>query len=956
MKKKIILLFILISNSTFAQGNANIWYFGDNAGLDFNSGSPVVLTDGALSTVEGCSSISNSNGELLFYTDGRTIWNKNHIVMQNGGGLHGNASSTQSGIIVPKSENDSQYYVFTVDEQNSNAYGLKYSVVDMTSDGGLGEVLSNQKNIPLLAHCSEKIAAFKSGSCGSIWVIAFSSADGVSRDYDTFHSFEVTGAGINTTSVTSTFPTTTNGGIGYLKISTDGSKLGIVHSKLNENGVFLYDFDFSNGQVSNEVNLILSDPTHPNNKFNTRPYGIEFSRSLSKLYVTSIATGHTYNESPQDGFLWQFDLESNGYPAKLIDYRQGNLYRGALQMGPDGKIYRALSIHYDLGSHFLGVINNPEANGVLCDYQHDAIDLGTGVSRLGLPPFIQSLTLADEDIINDSAGYTTTLALCVGDTYHLGLQSTTSLPTSTTFSWYFNDNLILPIINTSYLDINDTNYGSGNYKLKVDINSGACVFYGEAEVTFHDFPILNSPITINQCDDDLDGISVVDLSTANENISTNYEDETFTYYTSETDAILGDNPINPTDAANFTTGSTGANPLWVRVEVATCFEVGEIHINIASTNTTYTGTIYKCDDYIDTDNDDTDGVSSFNLSEIETAVINQFPIEIQGDLNIDFYHSVNDAQLQQNTITNRTDYRNEIPNNERIYIRVNHNSSINCAGLGSDLYVDLVVEKLPIAHEIETIKNCDTGLNTSYFDTSTIESAVLQGQLNVSLSYFYTDNNVQIPIPSAEFYPTYLSEEKTITVRVSNNNTNDSNGSCYDETTVELLIVDPILPIIETVTIFDNLPNNRVSVLLSNVGDYEFSLDNEPFVNANELHGHIFNNVTEGLHTIHVNELNGCSAITSKEIIIIRFPKFITPNHDGINDTFSVYGGDAFMSSTLTIYDRYGKKIAHLKNNIPWDGTYLNKIANETEYWFVVTFTYSNGIKREQKGHFSLKY
>src|ERR1035437_7857717 len=85
-----------------AQGEANWWYFGDSAGVHFNGSAPVAVTNGQLSTTEGCSSISDAAGNLLFYTDGITVWHKNHVQMSNGFGLFGNGTSTQSALIVQK--------------------------------------------------------------------------------------------------------------------------------------------------------------------------------------------------------------------------------------------------------------------------------------------------------------------------------------------------------------------------------------------------------------------------------------------------------------------------------------------------------------------------------------------------------------------------------------------------------------------------------------------------------------------------------------------------------------------------------------------------------------------------------------------------------------------------------------------------------------------------------------
>jgi len=167
MKKNFYLFIILFSLNFFAQKEANIWYFGDKAGIDFNSGSPVALLDGALNTLEGCASISDSNGNLQFYTDGSTIWTKDHSVMSNGTGLNGNFSSTQSAIIIPKPDASDIYYVFTVDFQGE-PNGLQYSEIDMTLNSGLGAVTST-KNVLLLTPVLEKLTAIKHSNNDKKW-------------------------------------------------------------------------------------------------------------------------------------------------------------------------------------------------------------------------------------------------------------------------------------------------------------------------------------------------------------------------------------------------------------------------------------------------------------------------------------------------------------------------------------------------------------------------------------------------------------------------------------------------------------------------------------------------------------------------------------------------------------------------------------------------------------------
>lgn len=113
MRKLLFVLILFYGATCLSQGEANVWYFGENAGLDFNNGAPVAITNGQLVTDEGCATISNATGQLLFYTDGVTVYNRNHSIMLNGTGLLGHASSTQSATIIPQPGTTHLYYIFT---------------------------------------------------------------------------------------------------------------------------------------------------------------------------------------------------------------------------------------------------------------------------------------------------------------------------------------------------------------------------------------------------------------------------------------------------------------------------------------------------------------------------------------------------------------------------------------------------------------------------------------------------------------------------------------------------------------------------------------------------------------------------------------------------------------------------------------------------------------------------
>ena len=158
LKQGILFFFFLFTSFVYSQGEANIWYFGQNAGLDFNSGAPVALTNGQLDTLEGCATISNNSGQLLFYTDGITVWDRNHAIMPNGTGLFGHPSSSHAATIVPLPGSASLFYVFTLDAF-VGPNGFCYSIVDMSLNGGNGAVTT--KNIQIYTPSNEKLCIVK---------------------------------------------------------------------------------------------------------------------------------------------------------------------------------------------------------------------------------------------------------------------------------------------------------------------------------------------------------------------------------------------------------------------------------------------------------------------------------------------------------------------------------------------------------------------------------------------------------------------------------------------------------------------------------------------------------------------------------------------------------------------------------------------------------------------------
>ncbi|MEP7127411.1 MAG: PKD domain-containing protein [Chitinophagales bacterium] len=353
-------LFFLLNNSfLYAQHEYDKWFFGSGAGVDFTSGTPAVITGGQIVTEEGTASIADAMGNLLFYTDGVTVWNKNHMVMVNGTGLHGGSSSSQSALIIKIPGSDSLYYIFTTGQSLSN--GFKYSIVNVSLQGNLGEVIL--KNVPLLPECTERLSATKQSNGIDYWIIIHG------WDNNNFYAYQFSADGVDPTPVISAAGTVHTGPgadyIGYLKTSHKGHHLAVT---IHDSNYFeLFDFDKETGIVSNAL-FIDGIST------SIGPYGIEFSPNDSLLY------GAEY----QPGKILQWDI-SSGNGATIIGSQNlvgtaASSYGGALALASDGKIYMARR-----SESWLGAIENPDIYGLGCNYVDQAFNISPNSNLSGLP-------------------------------------------------------------------------------------------------------------------------------------------------------------------------------------------------------------------------------------------------------------------------------------------------------------------------------------------------------------------------------------------------------------------------------------------------------------------------------------------------------------------------------------------------------------------------------------------
>ncbi|MGB0870990.1 MAG: gliding motility-associated C-terminal domain-containing protein [Flavobacteriales bacterium] len=415
-------LLFLFFHLCFAQNSSNIWHFGQNAGLDFNSGTPVAIGDGQLVTQEGCATICDEvTGDLLFYTDGSTVYNANHQIMPNGTGLNGHASSTQSAVVVQKPGSSHIYTIFTMDVDGGSE-GLQFTEVDMTLDGGLGDVIT-PINTVIFTSASEKLAAVQHQNGIDYWIVV--------HDLDTegIRSFLYTSTGIvgtGVTSMSSTIPTSFTTTVGYMKASLNGNFLALAISFSNQ--INVYSFNNSTGLATSL--LVQIDNM-------TNPYGLEFSVNEQFLYVGPEICNANNN-------LSQYDLEA-GTTADIINSKvtlSNNFSnRGALQLGPDQRIYCSNYL-----TNVISIIETPDLQGVNCSLIDTGLFLTSGtLGRLGLPTFVNNSTF-ENNLIN----------LCLGDSVEL---IASQLPNP---NWATADNpsiilsqedtlTVSPLINTTFI-------------------------------------------------------------------------------------------------------------------------------------------------------------------------------------------------------------------------------------------------------------------------------------------------------------------------------------------------------------------------------------------------------------------------------------------------------------------------------------------------------------------------
>lgn len=352
-------ILLLWSTRSLAQYE-NVWAFG-MAGIDFNT-TPANILNTAYFLGEGCASICDQDGRLLFYTEGSKVWNKYHELMPNGDNLTQllptsvppgtvTSSTFQAAVIVPMPNDATKYYIFSLTSSTGGVeYGkegrLYYSIVDMTLNGGKGDVVDTGKGRFIDSNFTEEMIAVAGNNCDA-WLVLTPKFTGNSI----IKSFRIDVNGIDKNPVISNISKPYNTASNFAVASSNRKKIAMSVS----GGILLYDFDPYSGILKDEPLFIQNDS-------NSNRHGgssLCFSPDNNKLYAVFIApNGVNYKY-----YILQYDL-SSGDSTTIVQSKTliaQPHFCHSIKLAPDGKIYGT-------AIDTLSVIEFPDLPGSACNF------------------------------------------------------------------------------------------------------------------------------------------------------------------------------------------------------------------------------------------------------------------------------------------------------------------------------------------------------------------------------------------------------------------------------------------------------------------------------------------------------------------------------------------------------------------------------------------------------------
>ncbi len=543
-KFSFLIVFLFHSLLSDGQGQFNNWFWSLGQRITFNTNPPTVIPTAASITSFAYTTavMSSPTGVLLFYTDGKVIKDAAHNTMPNGT-LNGSpnipvtySTGKQSALIVPDPGNSNRYYLFLVIYYNTAGTvfkELRYSIIDMTLNAGMGDVVSTSKNVFVAYDVDGQLTATRQSSTNNFWILAHSNTT------NNFNAYLLTAAGISSTPVTTAIgPANANPTNYYywgcVKVNPQGTKVARINpyyytGNYNNDSTELYDFNASTGVFTNYQLLTTGLINNYNGGWWNS--GIEFSPNGSLLYRTH---NQFYTNTTADTII-QYNLANSNamtfIPVVSPYYNTWGVFD--MQLAPNGKIYLINDSISNNAISTMSVIDQPNVVGLGCNYIYAAQQIVSNNSYCYACPFpnivsclLGSFTPTLDSQYANNVLYTTA-------TIHARVSWDGNSPITQRGFYYGTSPL--PLTNTTlvagaqgpYLAnltglIPNTLY---YYRAFASNANGTSIFY---DSTFHTLPLPNTPPVIKNvhnkatCITDTMRFVVVDAQTTPANMQVSF--------------------------------------------------------------------------------------------------------------------------------------------------------------------------------------------------------------------------------------------------------------------------------------------------------------------------------------------------------------------------------------------------------------------------------------------------
>lgn len=904
----LLVLILLIQPSIYGQNETNFWYFGSKAGLDFNpSGPPIPLTNSAMQTVEGSTTVSDSAGTLLFYSDGETIWDASHNIMTNGTGLLGHNSSHQSSVAFKAPCSDSLYYIFCA-PNGWTSDSMCYSIIDMSLNGGLGAVIT--KNVMLFNTCRENIAAVHHANGRDVWVAS------IQKNTADLYAYLVTPNGVSGPVISPMVNfSVTNVANSSLKFSPDGK--WVTHGRImqSSNNIHkqLNQFDNTTGVATQFLTLSAKNGIYGNNFV-----GISFSANSEKLYYCYAPIGGSYK------IIDQYNMTAGGGTAASINASRTTVatcsYQGYetlsyLQLGNDNKIYVAGRDAGSVNWNYLSFITNVDQAPSMVEWAEDSLYLTSGkYHRFSLPNFVESY-FDNKGTYNFQAAYN----MCSGfnvspnDTICEGDSTTLWAAGAGPFNWVDSSNFstvlstkdtlkVYPQTTTTYAVYNlvDTLY------LQIVVNPLPTISAAA----------INGPIwtgtKYQACEGDWITLSgCCNLS-----------------YSWDNGVIDGEPFIQPVGTTTYNVIGTDTNqckntfqlnltidPLGSSIDTVIICQGDSIFLEGAYQTT---AGIYK--DTILGSMLSLPGGGGFWICDstiTTTLIVNSTPISTsldnicQGDSIFFGGQWINKSGIYYDTIQNGS--VNGCDSIVEISLSVFPNS--NASILSDSVFCE---DSPPINLEATTSGGTWTGVGITNTNSGAFDPSIAMAGTHL-ITYAIQD---------------ICGDTGVVNITV---NENPSISSSYQNDNCDLSIGTINLDITDG--------NSPYFLLWSNGDDTE---------DLTEL--------ISGTYAVTVTDYLGC---TESETFIIEnildcsgelwLPNIFSTNDDGLNDILYVRGTEKATTFLFTIYNRWGEIVFKTTNTLEgWDGTHHGNLVNNDVFAYIVSATFTDGSEDNINGTVTL--